>query len=132
MSGIAGNGLILAADDAGVTERRDDKYRANLRPWVAEVLTPGEMRVLKFLLTGKSLTAIAELKGRSIKTMSTQKIRLYRKLNIVSDLMLYKNLLEQNAITFTKMDNTAEGLAHSDEPFYHRVRCKGCKRSIRS
>lgn len=98
MSGTTGNVILPAADDGSSEQRRDVQYQVNLRPWVSEVLTTGECTLLEHLLTGKSLTVIAAAKGRDIRTMSTHKINLYRKLGITSDLTLYKNLLEQNAI----------------------------------
>lgn len=95
MLNIAGNNQAHETDRL---ERSIKKYQVSISPWVAEVISPCEMKVLLALLAGESLSDIAVARSRSVKTMSTQKRRLYEKLKIESDMMLYKNLLEQNAI----------------------------------
>ena len=98
MSGITGNVTLRVANDVGSAKRCSGQYQVNIRPWVAEILSPKEMCLLQSLLDGRSLTATATAWGRSIKTLSTWKIGLYGKLGIRNDMLLYKNLLEQNAI----------------------------------
>lgn len=98
MSDTTGNVTPRVANDGGSAKRCSRQYQVNIRPWVAEILSPNEMRLLQSLLDGRSLTATATAWGRSIKTLSTRKIRLYDKLGIRNDMLLYKNLLERNAI----------------------------------
>ncbi|HCO1252221.1 TPA: hypothetical protein N7L09_002870 [Escherichia coli] len=100
MSDTESNVMLRAVDRSGMTEREDKRYQVCVRPWVTVMLTPCELRLLGYLLAGCSMTVIAKARGRSIKTVSRQKRGLYEKLGIKSDLMFYKNLLEQNAITF--------------------------------
>ncbi|BFT83977.1 hypothetical protein ACTZGH_22435 [Enterobacter ludwigii] len=101
---VTGNRHLHGVGKIGYAEDRQERqYLVSLRPWLAEILTPGEYIVLGFLLNGKSLTAIASLRKRNVKTISTQKISLYRKLKIVNDLLLYKTLLERDAITLTQV-----------------------------
>jgi two-component system capsular synthesis response regulator RcsB len=59
-------------------------------------LSPREMVVLRLLLSGQSVTEIAQRLCRSIKTISTQKQTAYRKMNIQSDAELFQLAAELN------------------------------------
>ncbi|EAA3133797.1 LuxR C-terminal-related transcriptional regulator [Salmonella enterica] len=58
-------------------------------------LTPAEKEVLRLLLAGYDMTTIGQLKSRSFKTVSTQKLSAYKKLGIRSDVALFPGLIER-------------------------------------
>lgn len=58
-------------------------------------LTSTEKQILEYLLQGYSITEISRIKHRTIKTVSTQKVCLYKKLNIKNDLTLFRDLMER-------------------------------------
>ena len=96
MTGTAREFMLREGVRSGI---EDKYYQVCVRDWVIRILTPCEQHLLQGLLAGCSMTVIAKTGGRSIKTVSCQKRNLYEKLGIKSDLLFYKNLLEQNAIT---------------------------------
>lgn len=51
-----------------------------------------EREVLRLRISGLTVTCIAELVGRSLKTVSTQKQAAYRKLGLKSDMDLFRTL----------------------------------------
>jgi two-component system capsular synthesis response regulator RcsB len=53
-------------------------------------LSPREMVVIRLLLSGQSVSAIAQRLNRSIKTVSTQKQTAFRKLSVESDAELFQ------------------------------------------
>jgi two-component system capsular synthesis response regulator RcsB len=53
-------------------------------------LSPREMVVVRLLLAGQSVSAIAQRLNRSIKTVSTQKQTAFRKLGVESDAELFQ------------------------------------------
>lgn len=57
-------------------------------------LTLREREVLRLCISGLTVTCIAELSGRSLKTVSTQKQAAYRKLGLRSDLDLFRRLAQ--------------------------------------
>ncbi len=58
----------------------------------APSLTPREREVLRLCISGLTVTRIAELFCRSLKTVSTQKQAAYRKLGLKSDMDLFRRL----------------------------------------
>lgn len=74
----------------------------SISPWVSEVLSKNEYLVLEFLLIGINVKTISSIQRKNIKTISSQKMSIYRKLSIISDTTLYRDLLEQNAITLSR------------------------------
>lgn len=65
------------------------KFSMSLPPLLSEK----EARLLKELLKGRPLTAIAREKNRGIKTLYSQKYSLYKKLGIKNDILLYRDLI---------------------------------------
>lgn len=55
-------------------------------------LSSREREVLRLRISGLTVTCIAELVGRSLKTVSTQKQAAYRKLGLKSDMDLFRRL----------------------------------------
>ncbi|EFQ62748.1 LuxR C-terminal-related transcriptional regulator [Pseudomonas lactucae] len=51
-----------------------------------------EREVLRLCISGLTVTRIAEISHRSLKTVSTQKLAAYRKLGVKSDMDLFKRL----------------------------------------
>ncbi|MGY2400967.1 LuxR C-terminal-related transcriptional regulator [Pseudomonas sp. SDO5271_S396] len=51
-----------------------------------------EREVLRLCISGLTVTRIAEMFNRSLKTVSTQKLAAYRKLGVTSDMDLFKRL----------------------------------------
>ena len=51
-----------------------------------------EREVLRLCISGLTVTRIAEIFNRSLKTVSTQKLAAYRKLGVKSDMDLFKRL----------------------------------------
>lgn len=76
----------------------------SISPWVADVLNKKEYMVLEFLLIGFNVKTISDIQRGNIKTISSRKMSIYRKLSIISDTTLYRDLLEQNAIVLSKLD----------------------------
>lgn len=70
-------------------------------------LSPREMAVVRLLLSGCSVTEIANKLNRSIKTVSTQKQTAYRKLTLHSDAELFQLARELN-ISFISHDPPRE------------------------
>ncbi|HEI3800169.1 TPA: helix-turn-helix transcriptional regulator [Escherichia coli] len=68
-------------------------YNAEVTLMLPVELTATELSLLGMLLKGKSLTEIAYQRERSIKTVSCQKSRLYRKLGIRNDQTLWMDML---------------------------------------
>lgn len=54
-----------------------------------DLLTERELGVLKHIITGTTVTQIAEITGRSIKTISSQKVAAMEKLGLRSELELF-------------------------------------------
>lgn len=67
----------------------------------SEILTEREMDVLECLMNGKSVTAVATILQRDIRTVSTHKRNAMRKLGFCSDYELYThgNWLFQNGLS---------------------------------
>jgi two-component system capsular synthesis response regulator RcsB len=61
------------------------------------LLSQREREVLRLCLSGLTLSRIAELFGRSLKTVSNQKLAAYRKLGVKNDLDLFKRLSQHRA-----------------------------------
>ncbi|EER3122069.1 TPA: helix-turn-helix transcriptional regulator [Escherichia coli] len=57
------------------------------------ILNYTEIEILYLLLQGKSLSSISKHRNRSVKTIWGQKKQLYEKLNIESDMTLYRDLI---------------------------------------
>ncbi|MEH4929613.1 hypothetical protein [Enterobacter cloacae] len=83
-------------------------FQIIIYPWVKNKITPAENLILGALLKGDALVDIAVRRNRDIRTISTQKKTLYRKLKICSDTTLYRDLLSQNAIFMTGMKTNSE------------------------
>ncbi|GJL47032.1 TPA: hypothetical protein U2L65_001690 [Citrobacter farmeri] len=96
---MSGNGSVIVMDS-----QRHPKTTLNvsISPWVATVLNKKEYIVLEFLLIGFNVKTISDIQRGNIKTISAQKMSIYRKLCIISDTTLYRDLLEQNAIVLSK------------------------------
>lgn len=69
------------------------RYNADVILTLPEVLTSTELLVWRMLIQGMSITEIARRCCRSVKTISFQKAKLYRKLGIQDDLTLWLDLL---------------------------------------
>ncbi|HCZ4708629.1 TPA: response regulator transcription factor [Salmonella enterica subsp. enterica serovar Saintpaul str. CFSAN004144] len=69
------------------------RYNADAILTLPGILTSTELSILRMLVQGMNITEIARRRGRSVKTISTQKARLYRKLGIHDDLTLWLDLL---------------------------------------
>lgn len=58
----------------------------------SDLLSLREREVLRLCISGLSVTRIAQLFDRSLKTVSTQKLSAYRKLGLTGDMDLFKRL----------------------------------------
>ncbi|AVH83716.1 LuxR C-terminal-related transcriptional regulator [Citrobacter sp. Ce006] len=98
---MSGNESVTVLDS-----QRHPKVTLNvsISPWVADVLNKKEYMVLEFLLIGFNVKTISDIERGNIKTISSRKMSIYRKLSIISDTTLYRDLLEQNAIVLSKLD----------------------------
>lgn len=96
----------MSGNDSDVTFPSPEYPRITIKvtinPWVSETLNKSEYAVLEFLLVGINVKTISDIQQRSIKTISSQKMSVYRKLSIISDMTLYRDLLERNAIVLSK------------------------------
>ncbi|EFB1475398.1 helix-turn-helix transcriptional regulator [Escherichia coli] len=70
-----------------------NKYKTSVYISLPASLTETECALLFQLLRGKSLSEIAEERHRSLKTVSCQKSKIYRKLGIRNDLTLWRDIL---------------------------------------
>ncbi|KAA6177461.1 response regulator transcription factor [Pseudomonas marginalis] len=61
------------------------------------LLSQREREVLRLCINGLTVTRIAEMSSRSLKTVSTQKQSAYRKLGLKSDIDLFKRLSRYSA-----------------------------------
>ncbi|MVV97814.1 LuxR C-terminal-related transcriptional regulator [Escherichia coli] len=68
-------------------------YNAEVTLTLPDVLTSTELSLLQMLLLGGNVSKIAQCRCRSIKTVSYQKLQIYRKLGIRNDLTLWPDLL---------------------------------------
>ncbi|EHR6806602.1 MULTISPECIES: LuxR C-terminal-related transcriptional regulator [Enterobacteriaceae] len=59
------------------------------------MLTPKEKEVVRLLLAGFEMMAIARMKQRSVKTVSAQKLSAYKKLGVNTDVTLYPDLIKK-------------------------------------
>lgn len=59
-------------------------------------LSMREREVLRLCISGYTVTRIAEMFNRSLKTVSTQKLAAYRKLGVKNDMELFKRLSHYN------------------------------------
>lgn len=75
------------------------RYNAEVIVTLPEMLTSTEISILRMLLQGMSITEIALRRCRSMKTISCQKAKLYKKLGTRDDLTLWQDLLFRNRIT---------------------------------
>ncbi|MBH5326261.1 helix-turn-helix transcriptional regulator [Salmonella enterica] len=68
-------------------------YNVDITLILPDTLTPAELSLLRMLVQGMSVSEIAQMRDRSVKTISSQKAKLYRKLGIRNDLVLWLDLL---------------------------------------
>lgn len=68
------------------------EYGIRVRMSPSVKLTRLEQELLQWLLEGKTVTDIATQRHRCVKTVSTQKYRLYKKLGIKNDLTLWRDI----------------------------------------
>ena len=76
------------------------KYGITIYLHLPDCLTINERNIFKLLAQGKTVTEIAKLRSRSIKTISAQKQTLYTKLGIHSDRSFWLNVLLQYSNIF--------------------------------
>ncbi|HFZ9280610.1 TPA: helix-turn-helix transcriptional regulator [Salmonella enterica subsp. enterica serovar Typhimurium] len=60
--------------------------------WICRTLTESECRVLELLVKGYTVTQISKMRSRSVKTVSLQKHRVYKKLCIRNDVTFWLDL----------------------------------------
>jgi two-component system, NarL family, captular synthesis response regulator RcsB len=72
--------------------------RAQRRDYVHQLLTRREFEVFTHYAAGLSVTEIASLLGRSVKTISAQKVAAMRKLTLNSDIELFRFAIECGVI----------------------------------
>ncbi|MCZ8781143.1 LuxR C-terminal-related transcriptional regulator [Escherichia albertii] len=60
--------------------------------WVCSSLTEAECQVFELLVKGHSVSRISKNRFRSVKTVSTQKHQIYKKLGIRSDITFWLDL----------------------------------------
>lgn len=68
-------------------------------------LTLTEVMLFKFLLQGKSIPDIATYRRRSPKTISAQKLQLYKKLGIKNDVMFWREVIFKCQPTINYLPN---------------------------
>ncbi|CAD5780864.1 helix-turn-helix domain-containing protein [Escherichia coli O120:H1] len=56
-------------------------------------LTVTEMLLLEFLLQGKDVSEIAACRQKSPKTISSQKLQLYKKLGVKNDIVFWREVV---------------------------------------
>lgn len=80
------------------------KFEINLEADKAIHLTISECYILSQLLNGMTVSEIAARRKRSIKTISTQKRRLYNKLGAKSDVHFLAKLIEHKMLSFNSLE----------------------------
>ncbi|AVJ22735.1 MULTISPECIES: helix-turn-helix transcriptional regulator [Pseudomonas] len=83
------------AEDAGMSDAPTEMGEAALLSYPA--LSQREREVLRLCISGLTVTRIAEMSGRSLKTVSTQKLAAYRKLGLKNDMDLFRRLSQYRA-----------------------------------
>ncbi|PRB90095.1 hypothetical protein CQ006_25860 [Pseudomonas cedrina] len=86
---------ITMAEDAGMSDAPTEMGEAALLSYPA--LSQREREVLRLCISGLTVTRIAEMSGRSLKTVSTQKLAAYRKLGLKNDMDLFRRLSQYRA-----------------------------------
>lgn len=74
-------------------------------------LSEMEYLLLGHLLKGRTLTEVARERGRSMKTVSTQKMMLYKKLGVRNDLTLWRDVVLPQLLAHSG----GEGTAHTTQ-----------------
>lgn len=69
------------------------EYRLRVCLLIRENLTIAEEVILILLLQGKNVSEIATHRRRSPKTISAQKLQLYKKLGVKNDLMFWREVV---------------------------------------
>ena len=82
------------------------------------LLSEIEVSLLYQLLQGYSVNEISQKRNRSIKTVSCQKIKLYKKLGVKSDLTLWRDVffmfkvsIQAKNITCNKLNNSLSSVS---------------------
>lgn len=87
----------LSSEGNALMERKINiyinKYKTSIYLSLPASLTETECVLLFQLLRGKSLTEIAKKRYRSVKTVSCQKGKIYKKLGVKNDLTLWRDIL---------------------------------------
>ncbi|HAW3719782.1 TPA: response regulator transcription factor [Escherichia coli] len=63
------------------------RHNITVHIWICSLLTETEYEVLELLIKGYTITQISKNRCRSVKTISLQKNRIYKKLNIRHDII---------------------------------------------
>ncbi len=68
------------------------EYNSDVVLFLPDVLSEQERCILHFLLCGMNVTLIAKNQNKSVKTISTQKASIYKKLKIKKDITFWQDL----------------------------------------
>lgn len=71
---------------------------------VGKLLTKKEVIIITYLLNGKTVTDIAKLTNRDVRTISTQKNNAYKKLGVKNDISLLATLLENSYVAISLLE----------------------------
>lgn len=83
---------ITMVEDAGMPGTAVDTSDFEPALLSHPALSQREREVLRLYITGLTVTRIAEMSHRSLKTVSTQKLAAYRKLGLKNDIDLFRRL----------------------------------------
>ncbi|EEH8383401.1 response regulator transcription factor [Salmonella enterica subsp. enterica serovar Montevideo] len=68
------------------------QYNVVIRLTIPGNITKEEQNLCGLLLQGRTISDIAQFRNRSIKTISTQKKRLYQKLGVKNDISFWRDV----------------------------------------
>ena len=71
-------------------------------PLLGKPLTKTELKILRFILEGKSSREIANLQNRAKRTIDFHRWKIYRKLGVENLLGLFKRSAEMGLVQLTK------------------------------
>ncbi|EFI6955471.1 helix-turn-helix domain-containing protein [Escherichia coli] len=69
-----------------------ERHDITVHVWISASLTEAECSVLELLLKGYNITQISKSRFRSIKTVSFQKYKIYKKLGIHNDITFWVDI----------------------------------------
>lgn len=92
------------------------EYSTTLELELPYLLSEIEVSLLYQLLQGYSVIDISKRRNRSIKTVSCQKIKLYKKIGVKNDLSLWRDVFLRFKVSIRHKDINYDGIENLMSP----------------